>query len=216
MNLSKLYDAVLSGDAVAAKNLTVEALAAGVEPLQLVNEYMSPAMGRAGTLFEEGEYFVPQLLLSARAMKSSLALVRPLLAECGEKPLGRVVIGTVQGDLHDIGKNIVAAVLEGGGFEVVDLGVGVSPEKFVEAIREFRPQIVGMSSLLTATMLMMKETVEFMKSAGVRSQVKVLIGGAPVTRAFAEQIGADDFGGSATHALRAAKRFIGVEAVTKD
>lgn len=216
MNLSNLYDAVLLGDAVAARKLTGEAIEAGVEPLKLVNEFMSPAMGRAGELFEEGEYFVPQLLLAARAMKSSLALVRPLLAECGGKPLGRVVIGTVKGDLHDIGKNIVAAVLEGGGFEVVDLGVGVAPERFVEAIREFRPQIVGMSALLTTTMVRMEEAVEIMRSEGVRSQVKVLVGGAPVTRAFAQQIGADEYGGSATQALRAAKQFIGVACSVKE
>jgi 5-methyltetrahydrofolate--homocysteine methyltransferase len=143
-------------------------------------------------------------------MKSALALVRPLLAHGGAQSIGRIVIGTVKGDLHDIGKNIVAAVLEGGGFEVIDLGVGVTPEKFVAAIQEKTPDIVGMSALLTTTMSAMKDTIEAMKQAGVRGQVKVLIGGAPITREFTEQIGADDFGSSATAALRSAKRFLGI------
>src|SRR6185369_14525340 len=206
-DLHKLYDAVLAGDAPGARLITQQALAEGVEALRLVNEFMSPAMNEAGRRFEAGEYFVPHLLLSARAVKSALALTRPLLAACGTRPIGRIVIGTVRGDLHDIGKNIVAAVLEGGGFEVIDLGVGVTPEKFGAAIQEYHPDIIGMSALLTTTMTAMKETVDFIKLAGLRNHVKVLVGGAPITRAFAEEAGADDFGGSAAEALRAAKRF---------
>jgi methylmalonyl-CoA mutase cobalamin-binding domain/chain len=207
-DLKQLYDAVLAGDAASAKVLTELALADGIEPMQLVTGFMSPAMGEAGRRFEEGEYFVPQLLRSARAMKTSLALIRPLLASHGSHAIGRVVIGTVKGDLHDIGKNIVAAVLEGGGFEVIDLGVGVSPESFIAAIREKEPVIVGLSALLTTTMLGMRDTIEAMKQAGVRDHVKVLVGGAPVTRAFAQEIGADDFGSSAVEALRIAKGFL--------
>jgi 5-methyltetrahydrofolate--homocysteine methyltransferase len=205
---------VLTGDHGRAKAIVEAALASGVEPLRLVTEFMSPAMGEAGRLFEEGDYFVPQLLLSARAMKTALAPIRPLLAARGAQAIGRIVVGTVQGDLHDIGKNIVAAVLEGGGFEVFDLGVSVSPDKFVAAIREKTPDIVGMSALLTTTMLAMKDTIEAMRRAGVRDQVKVLVGGAPITRNFAEAIGADDFGSSATEALRAAKRFIRLAPMT--
>jgi 5-methyltetrahydrofolate--homocysteine methyltransferase len=207
-DLNKLYDAVLAGDALSAKEITQLALAAGVEPMRLVNEFMSPAMGEAGRRFEAGEYFVPHLLLSARAVKGALALTRPLMAACGSPPIGRVIVGTVQGDLHDIGKNIVAAVLEGGGLEVIDLGVGVTPEGFVRAVREKHPDIVGMSALLTTTMLAMKDTIDAMKQAGLRGQVKVLVGGAPITRTFAAEIGADDFGSSAADALRAAKRFL--------
>jgi len=208
--LSKLYDAVLAGNAAEAKAITQEALAAGVEPMRLVNDFMSPAMGEAGRRFEAEEYFVPQLMLSARAMKTALALIRPLLANRETRSIGRIVLGTVKGDLHDIGKNIVAAVLEGGGFEVIDLGVGVTPEQFVQAIRDKRPGLVGMSALLTTTMLAMKETIETMRRAGVREQVKVLVGGAPVTRSFAEEIGADDFAGSAADGLRAAKRLLDI------
>ncbi len=207
-DLNKLYDAVLNGNAATAKAITEQALALNIAPIRLVNEFMSPAMGEVGRRFETGEYFVPQLLLSARAMKTSLALIRPLLAACGAQAIGCVVIGTVRGDLHDIGKNIVAAVLEGGGFEVIDLGVGASPEEFVAAIHEKNPDIICMSALLTTTMLAMKDTIDAMKQSGVRGQVKVLVGGAPVTRKFAEQVGADEFGSSAVDALAIAKRLM--------
>jgi corrinoid protein of di/trimethylamine methyltransferase len=209
-DVKQLYDAVLLGDAVRAKKIAEEALSAGIEPLRLVNDFMSPAMGEAGKRFEAGDYFVPQLLLSARAMKTALAPIRPLLAARGTQAIGRVIIGTVKGDLHDIGKNIVAAVLEGGGFEVIDLGVGVTPEKFVSAVREKAPDILGLSALLTTTMFCMKETIQALHLAGLRDRVKVLVGGAPVTRTFAEEIGADDFGNSATEALRVAKQIIGI------
>ena len=176
--------------------------------MRLVNEFMSPAMAEAGQRFENGDCFVPHLLLSARAMKTSLALLRPLLVSSGASAIGRVVIGTVQGDLHDIGKNIVGAVLEGGGFQVIDLGVGVTPEKFIAAIHKHNPEIVAMSALLTITMLGMKDTIQAIQAVGLRRSVKVLIGGAPITREFATQIGADDFGSGAVQALAAAKRLL--------
>ena len=177
-DLQKLYDAVLNGDAKTAVAITREAIAENIDPLQLISGTMVPAMDEVGKRYEEEEYFVPELLLSARAMKGSLQLLRPLLAERGAKPTGTVAIGTVKGDLHDIGKNLVASLLEGGGFEVIDLGADVPPEKFIEAIREKGAQVVCLSALLTVTMPSMKTTIEALKQAGVREQVKVLVGGA--------------------------------------
>ena len=155
-DLTELRNAILRGDAKAAHTVTEQALAEGIDPLQLVNEYMIPAMDEVGRRFECSEYFVPELLISARAMKSALELIRPLLMARGDKPLGRVAIGTVRGDLHDIGKNLVASLLEGGGFEVIDLGVNVSPETFISTIREKNANIIAMSALLTTTMPAMK------------------------------------------------------------
>lgn len=187
-------------------------MAAGVEPLLLVNEQMSPAMDEVGRRFESHEYFVPQLLLSARAMKAAMELIRPLLAARGSEPVGRVLIGTVFGDRHDIGKNLVSALLEGGGFEVRDLGVNVAPEKFVAALQETPSHIVAMSSLLTTTMRSMAETLGALERAGLRNQVKVLVGGAAVTPQFAEQIGADGYGANAVDAVVEARRVLGLAA----
>ena len=170
-DLKPLYDAVLTGDAKTAKTTTEQALAAGVEPLQLVQEFMMPAMAEVGRRFEANEYFVPELLLSARAMKAALELIRPLLVASGTEPVGRVALGTVKGDLHDIGKNLVGAMLEGGGYEVIDLGVNVTPEQFVAAVKEKKANIVAMSALLTTTMPAMKTTIEALEQAGVRQQV---------------------------------------------
>lgn len=208
--LEPLYEAVLSGDADVSKRMTAEALALGVEPLQIVNQAMIPAMEEAGNRFAVGRYFVPDLLIRARAMKTSMALIRPLLANCEIKSLGRVVIGTVKGDMHDIGKNLVCAMLEGSGFEVFDLGVNVPPEKFIATIREKQPHIVGISALLTTTMYSMKTTIEALKAAGVRHQVKVLIGGAPVTRQFADEIGADGTSNNAVGSVVLAKLAMGL------
>ena len=207
--LKALHDAVLSGDAKASRELTEKALAAGVDPLKLVNEHMVPAMDEVGRRFECNEYFVPELLISARAMKSALELIRPLLVARGDEPVGRVVIGTVKGDLHDIGKNLVAAMLEGGGFEVIDLGVNVSPEQFVAAVKERNAQVVAMSALLTTTMPSMRSTVEALKHAGVRDRVKVLIGGAPITQKYADEIGADGYSDNAPAAVGLAKKHLG-------
>jgi 5-methyltetrahydrofolate--homocysteine methyltransferase len=205
-NLQALHDAILNGDAKSAKSITEQALAAGVPPLKLVQEYMVPAMAEVGRRFECNEFFVPELLLAARAMKAALELIRPLLVASGAQPVGRVAIGTVKGDLHDIGKNLVAAMLEGGGYEVIDLGVNVSPEQFIAAVKEKGANIIAMSALLTTTMPSMKSTVEALKQAGVRDQVKILVGGAPITQRFADEIGADGFGESAAGAVNLAKK----------
>jgi corrinoid protein of di/trimethylamine methyltransferase len=211
-DLKKLYDAVLQGDARTAVAVTKEAIEEDLDPIELISGTMVPAMDEVGQLYEQEEYFVPELLLSARAMKGSLELLRPLLAERGAKPTGTVAIGTVKGDLHDIGKNLVASLLEGGGFEVIDLGADVPPEKFVEAIREKGAQIVCLSALLTVTMPSMKSTIEALKQAGVREQVKVLVGGAPVTKQYADEIGADGYGESASTAVSLARRLCGAAA----
>jgi 5-methyltetrahydrofolate--homocysteine methyltransferase len=209
-DLKKLYDAILNGDAKTAVAITREAIDEEIDPGELISGTMIPAMDAVGKLYEEEEYFVPELLLSARAMKGSMELLRPLLAERGARPAGTVAIGTVKGDLHDIGKNLVASLLEGGGFEVIDLGADVSPEKFIEAIRERGAQVVCLSALLTVTMPSMKTTVEALERAGLRDKVKVLVGGAPVTQQFADEIGADGYGESASHAVALARKMCGV------
>jgi 5-methyltetrahydrofolate--homocysteine methyltransferase len=207
-DLKELYEAVVSGNAKATQAITQQALADGVDPLKLVNEYMVPAMDEVGRRFEANEYFVPELLISARAMKASLELIRPLLVARGDKPVGRVAIGTVKGDLHDIGKNLVASLLEGGGFEVIDLGVNVTPEKFIETVNAKQANIVAMSALLTTTMPSMKTTIDALKQAGVREKVKVLIGGAPITQKYADEIGADGYSENAVGAVALAKKAV--------
>jgi methanogenic corrinoid protein MtbC1 len=203
----QLYDAVLNGDPKAAVAATRAAIAERCDPLDLVARAMVPAMDEAGRRYEREEYYVPELLLAARAMKGSLDLLRPLLAGRGTRPAGRVAIGTVKGDLHDIGKNLVASLLEGGGFEVFDLGADVPPEKFVEAIEQRGIQVVALSALLTVTMPSMKTTIDALEAAGVRGKVKVLVGGAPVTREFANRIGADGFSEHATGAVALAREW---------
>jgi len=205
-DLKKLYEAVIAGDTKTAVAVTQQAIAEKMNPAPLISDAMIPAMAEVGRLFECEEYFVPELLLSARAMKAALELLRPLLAETGVKPTGKVVIGTVKGDLHDIGKNLVASMLEGGGFEVTDLGVDVSPEKFIAAVQEKRAQIICLSALLTVTVPSMRTTIEALKQAGIRDQVKVLIGGAPVTAEYAREIGADGYGENASVAVTIARQ----------
>lgn len=204
-DLHSLHHAILIGDAVTAKTVTEAALQEGVAPLGLVQDVMMPAMDEVGKKFEANEYFVPELLLAARAMKASLELIRPLLAAGGVEPAGRIVIGTVKGDLHDIGKNLVAAMLEGGGFEVIDLGVNVDPMKFVRAVKEKGAGIVALSALLTTTMPAMKTTIEAIDKAGLRNQVKIMVGGAPVTENFAKEIGADGYSHNAASAVTLAR-----------
>lgn len=204
-DLQKLYDAILDGDAKTSAAVTNEALAEGANPVSLISEYMVPAMDEVGRRYEAEEYFVPELLLAARAMKAALEPLRPLLAAAGAEPAGRVVIGTVKGDLHDIGKNLVASMLEGGGFEVLDLGADVSPEKFIEAVKSSGANIVCLSALLTVTMPAMKKTIEALDAAGVRSQVKVFVGGAPVTAQYAQEIGADGYSETASGAVALAR-----------
>jgi 5-methyltetrahydrofolate--homocysteine methyltransferase len=208
-DLTKLHDAILNGDAKTSVAVTKEALAENVDPMDLVTKYMVPAMDEVGRRFECEEYFVPELLLAARAMKGSLALIRPLLVARGDKPVATVVIGTVKGDLHDIGKNLVSAMLEGGGFEIIDLGSDVAPEKFVDAVKTSGANMVALSALLTVTMPSMKTTIEALKSAGLREQVKVMVGGAPVTNQYAEEIGADGYGESASSAVHLARKLAG-------
>lgn len=206
----ELYDAILNGDAKKAHTATEVALAAGAVPLQLISESMVPAMDEVGRLFEAEEYFVPELLLAGRAMRSALEILRPLMTASGQKLATRVVIGTVKGDLHDIGKNIVGSMLEGSGFEVIDLGSDVSPEKFVSAVMEQKPQIVCMSALLTVTMPAMKTTIDALTTAGVRTNVKVLIGGAPVTMQYAKEIGADGYSENASGAVGLVRNLLAV------
>jgi corrinoid protein of di/trimethylamine methyltransferase len=207
-DLNTLYDAIVTGDSKLALAITQQALAEAANPVELVTKYMTPAMDEVGRRFECQDYFVPELLLSARAMKSALELIRPLLAAQGAEPTGRVVIGTVKGDLHDIGKNLVGSMLEGGGFEVTDLGTDNSPEKFVEAVRDRKADIVCLSALLTVTMPAMKAVIDALNTAGIRDRVKVMIGGAPVTRQFADEIGADAYGQDASVALALARQLL--------
>jgi 5-methyltetrahydrofolate--homocysteine methyltransferase len=204
--MSALYNAILTGNAKAAFAATRARLDEGAAALDLVQQDMVPAMDAVGRKFECEEYFVPELLLSARAMKKSLELIRPLLAAGGSEPAGRVAIGTVKGDLHDIGKNIVAAMLEGAGFEVVDLGADVAPEAFVDAIRTRGVQLVALSALITVTMPSMKMTIDALAAAGVRDKVKVMVGGAPVTQRYADEIGADGYTDNAASAVALARR----------
>lgn len=203
---TKLYEAILNGDAKTAAAATRDALEQGTDPMDLVSLHMVPAMDEVGRLFQCEEYFVPELLISARAMKAALELIRPLLVERGAESAGRVVIGTVKGDLHDIGKNLVASLLEGGGFEVVDLGTDVPAERFVDAVKTRGAHIVALSALLTVTMPSMKATIEALEQAGVRDRVKVLVGGAPVTRQYAEEIGADGYSENACAAVALARK----------
>jgi corrinoid protein of di/trimethylamine methyltransferase len=205
-DLKPLHEAVLNGDTKTARAITESALAAGVEPLKLVQEYMMPAMSEVGRRFECNEYFVPELLLSARAMKAALELIRPRLIASGAQPVARVALGTVKGDLHDIGKNLVAAMLEGGGYEVIDLGVNVTPEQFIAAVKEKGANIVAMSALLTTTMSSMKTTVDALKQAGLREQVKILVGGAPITQIYADEIGADGYSENAAGVVALARQ----------
>ena len=208
-DLKALHDAVVDGDAKTAKALTDAAVKAGVAPSDLLGKALIPAMDEVGRRFECNEYFVPELLISARAMKGSMEIIRPLLAKSGAQPTGKVAIGTVKGDLHDIGKNLVAAMLEGGGFEIIDLGVDVAPEKFVAAVAEKGANIICLSALLTTTMPSMKDTLAALNAAGIRNTVKVMIGGAPITDAYAKEIGADGYSDNASSAVQLARRLVG-------
>jgi 5-methyltetrahydrofolate--homocysteine methyltransferase len=207
-DLNQLKDAILRGDAKAAVAVTREALEASVDPLEMVTKYMIPAMDEVGRRFECQEYFVPELLIAARAMKGALELIRPLLTASGAPSAGCVVIGTVRGDLHDIGKNLVASMLEGAGFDVFDLGTDVSPQKFLSEAKAKKANIVALSALLTTTMTSMRTTIEEFKREGVRERFKFMIGGAPVTQDYAEQIGADGFSENANGAVAVARRLV--------
>jgi len=207
--IEELYQAILTGDNKGAMAITQRGLDEGTDLQALIDGGMIPAMAEVGRRFEEEEYFVPELLLSARAMKAALGILRPLLSDSGVEPVGRVVMGTVQGDLHDIGKNLVAAMLEGAGFEIVDLGSDVSPAQFVEAVRDSKANLVGLSALLTVTMPSMKAIIEELEKAGLRDGVKVLVGGAPLSSDYAKEISADAYADNASAAVRAARQLIG-------
>jgi 5-methyltetrahydrofolate--homocysteine methyltransferase len=204
----KLYDAVLNADSTAAVEIVREALDEGVDPLELTDQGMIPAMREAGERLESGEFFIPELLRAAQAMKAAMELIRPLLVKHGAEGQGCVVIGTVQGDLHDIGKNLVAAMLEGAGFEVVNMGEEVPPERFVEAVKEHDADVLGLSALVTVTMPAMKSTIDALEKAGLRDQVKVMVGGAPLTAEYASEIGADGYASNAGTAVRMALDFV--------
>jgi len=198
-NLQAIYDGVIDGDAGAVEVEVQAALDAGVSARSVLDDALVKAMGQVGAYFEEGTFFVPEMLVAARAMKSGLAILRPYLVEEDVEPVGTVAIGTVQGDLHDIGKNLVGMMLEGAGFEIVDLGVNVAPAKYVEAVND-GASMLAVSALLTTTMPNMKAVITSLEQAGLRDQVKVLVGGAPVTQSFADQIGADGYAKDASQA----------------
>ena len=207
----RLFEAILNGKSDEAAAATKEAIAQGIAPQDLINGQMIRAMGEVGQRFQDGKAFVPQLLMAGRAMKAALELLKPMMAGAASTSLGKVVIGTVKGDLHDIGKNLVASMLEGCGFEVVNIGIDVSADKFIEAIKENQPDILCMSALLTTTMGYMKEVIDALEKAGIRDQVKVMVGGAPVTQGFADEIGADGYSDNANSAVAVAKQLLKVK-----
>jgi 5-methyltetrahydrofolate--homocysteine methyltransferase len=209
MSLEAIYEAVLNGDAKTTEAEVRAALEANTPAADILQKACIPAMAEVGDLFEKGEKFVPEMLISARAMQTALNILKPYLAQADIKALGKVVLGTVAGDLHDIGKNLVGMMLEGAGFEVIDLGTDVSAEKFVEAVRDSEPDVIGMSALLTTTMTSIGTTIDSLTEAGLRDKVKVLIGGAPITQEFADKVGADGFAPDAGSAARVAKAVVG-------
>ncbi|MDR2170376.1 MAG: corrinoid protein [Planctomycetaceae bacterium] len=208
MEFSAISQAILDGDVDLVLEGVNLLLADNISPLLVLDEHIVPAMNEAGKRFEEGDFFVPDLMLAARAVQETMKVIDPLLKNMGREKAGRVVIGTVRGDHHDIGKNLVAVMLEGGGFDVLDLGVNVSPEKFIEAAGERRGTIVALSALLTTTMHEMKNVIELLKETGMRDSVKVIIGGAPVTDDFAKKIGADGYSDNASAAVTLARNII--------
>jgi len=203
-----MQNAVITGDLGKVRELVQRAIDAQENPLSLINDGLIPGMNVVGIKFKAGDMFVPEVLMAARAMNTGMELVKPLIAESEIPSVGKALIGTVKGDLHDIGKNLVAMMLESAGFNVVNLGVDIPPEKFAAAVKEQKPQVVALSALLTTTMLAMKDTVEVLKEEGLRESVKVIIGGAPVTQQFAEEIGADGYAPDAASATDLAKKIL--------
>jgi 5-methyltetrahydrofolate--homocysteine methyltransferase len=201
---------IMMGDREGIAALTEEAIREGISVGPIINEHLMPAMEEVGRLYEAGEIFIPEMLMSARAMQASMAILKPLIVGDEVKTAGRVIIGTVEGDLHDIGKTLVGMMLESAGFEVQDLGVDVKPEQFVEATHNLGPVIVGMSALLTTTMPAMQRTIDALKEAGLRDKLIIMVGGAPLTSEFAASIGADGFAEDAASAARRAKELLGI------
>ncbi|HUZ83476.1 MAG TPA: corrinoid protein [Gaiellales bacterium] len=206
--LQGLYDNTLVGNAPVVKELTEQGLADGMHPETLLYDALIPSLEEVGARFERGDFFVPEMLIAARAMQGALDILRPLLAETGAKPIGTVVIGTVKGDVHDIGKNLVNIMLEGAGFTVHDLGVNVAPERFVDEVQKHEPDVVGFSAFLTTTMPMFKANINALQKAGLREGVIVMVGGAPVTQEYADAVGADGYAADASTAVRMAKELI--------
>ena len=206
--IKALYDETLMGNAPAVLALTNEALASGMGPDTILFDALIPSLEEVGARFERGDFFVPEMLIAGKAMSGALAVLRPLLAETGAESIGTYVMGTVKGDVHDIGKNLVNIMLEGAGFTVIDLGVQTPPEKFIAAIREHKPDIVGMSAFLTTTMPMFKVNIHEITKAGLRDQVIIMVGGAPVTQEYADAVGADGYAADASTAVRLAKALI--------
>ena len=206
--LSQLYDDTLVGNAPAVVELTNQGLALGILPEELLYEALIPSLEEVGARFERGDFFVPEMLIAGKAMAGALEILRPLLAETGAQTIGKIVMGTVKGDVHDIGKNLVNIMFEGAGFEVIDLGVQVAPEKFVEAIKEHKPDIVGFSAFLTTTMPMFKANINALQKSGLRDQVIVMVGGAPVTQEYADVVGADGYAADASAAVVRAKELL--------
>ena len=206
--IEQIKDCILNFDRGSINERVQEALDAGIEPQSVLNEGMIAAMAEVGRLFEEGEFFVPEMLVAARTMQTGLAFLKPHLMQAGVKSAGKVALGTIKGDLHDIGKNLVGMILEGAGFEVIDLGVDVPPEKFVEVVQAGDVKIIGLSALLTTTMPNMKSTINALKEAGLRDNVKVMLGGAPLTDAYAAEVEADGYAPDASRAVKLAKSLL--------
>ncbi|GAB4256884.1 cobalamin B12-binding domain-containing protein [Thermincola ferriacetica] len=208
-SLESVAQSVIAGQEAQVKEQVKALVDAGTDPLQIINEGLIAGMNVVGARFKAGDMFVPEVLMCAKAMAAGVEIVKPLIADNDVQSKGKVVLGTVKGDLHDIGKNLVAMMMESGGLEVINLGIDVSPEKFADAVREHEPQIVAMSALLTTTMPAMKETIEYLEQAGLRDKVKVIVGGAPITKDFADSIGADGFAPDAASATDLCKELIG-------
>jgi 5-methyltetrahydrofolate--homocysteine methyltransferase len=208
--LDALYNHVINGEAAQTAELTREGLATGMSPLTLLFDGLIPGLEEVGRLFEEGTYFVPEMMIAAKAMKAAMVILQPLIAQTGAKPIGTFVMGTVKGDIHDIGKDLCNIMLEGSGFKVIDLGVNVAPESFVEAIRQHQPEAVGMSAFLTTTMPMFKTNIELIKQAGLREQVLVYVGGAPVNAEYCQKVGADAYAPNASALVRDLKARLGL------
>jgi 5-methyltetrahydrofolate--homocysteine methyltransferase len=210
IDFKEMQDALIAGNAQRVKELTEQAVEDGVSPADILNKGLVPGMAVIGERFKNNEVYVPEVLIAARAMKAGMAIIKPLLVEANVEPIGRVVIGTVKGDLHDIGKNLVGMMLEGAGFEVIDVGVDVAPEKFVSVAKEKNAKLIGLSALLTTTMPSMRDTLDKLESEGVRSDIKMMIGGAPVTQRYADEIGADGYAPDASSAVDLAKSLLGI------
>jgi 5-methyltetrahydrofolate--homocysteine methyltransferase len=206
--LKELTESIITGSAPKAESLTIQALESGISPARVLNEGLIAGMNEVGIKFKANEFYVPEVLIAARAMKAGMKILRPKLIETGVQPIGRFVVGTIKGDLHDIGKNLVAMMMEGAGFEVIDLGVDVSAEKYIAAVKEKNAQVIGMSALLTTTMVNMKEIIQSFAAQGLRGKVKIVVGGAPLTQNYADEIGADGYAPDAASAVELVKKLM--------